>query len=114
MTRVKRGVIKNKRRKNILAKTKGYRNAKKSKKRQAKEAIFHAGTHAFNDRRKKKNDFRRLWQVRIGAALKPHDLSYSKFIKALKDKKIEIDRKILSELAKDNPETFSRIVEEVK
>lgn len=94
--------------------TKGYRNARKSKKRQAKEAIVHAGSHALAHRRRKKGDFRRLWQVRISAALKPHQISYSKFIKALKDKKIELDRKILSELAKDEPETFNQVVEEVK
>jgi large subunit ribosomal protein L20 len=114
MARVKRGTQKNKRRKNILKMTKGYRNARKSKKRQAKEAIVHAGSHALAHRRRKKGDFRRLWQVRISAALKPHQISYSKFIKALKDKKIELDRKILSELAKDEPETFNQVVEEVK
>src|SRR3989344_4851222 len=100
MTRVKRGVIKNKRRKNVLAQTKGYRNRRKNKEAQAKEAIFHAGTYAFNDRRKKKNNFRRLWQININTALRERGLSYSKFIGKLKKNKIELDRKILSQLAK--------------
>jgi len=114
MTRIKRGTIKNKRRKNILEKTKGYRNAKKSKKRQAKEAISHAGSHAFNDRRKKKNVFRRLWQVNINAALRNEGTTYSKFIGQLKKKNIELDRKVLAQMAKENPETFKRILEKVK
>ncbi|HJN63050.1 MAG TPA: 50S ribosomal protein L20 [Candidatus Paceibacterota bacterium] len=114
MTRVKRGTTKNKRRKNILKKTKGYRNAKKSKKKQAKEAIMHAGSHAFNDRRKKKNVFRRLWQVNINAALRKEGSTYSKFIGDLKKKKIEVDRKILAQIARENPDTFKRILEEVK
>jgi large subunit ribosomal protein L20 len=114
MTRVKRGTIKNKHRKNILKKTKGFRNARKSKKRQAKEAISHAGVHAFNDRRKKKNVFRRLWQVNINTALRKEGLTYSKFIGDLKKKEIEVDRKILSQIAKENPDTWKRILEEVK
>jgi len=114
MARVKRGTQKNKRRKNILKQTKGYRNARKSKKKQAKEAIAHAGTHAFRHRRKKKGDFRRLWQTRISAGLKPYEISYSKFIKALKDKKIELDRKIIADLAENEPKVFQKLVEEVK
>ena len=114
MSRVKRGVNKNKRRKSILSATKGYRNARKSKKKQAKEAIAHAGAHAFNDRRKKKNNFRRLWQVNINTALRKEGLTYSKFIGELKKKKVEVDRKILAQIAKENPETFKRILETVK
>ena len=97
-----------------MAQTKGYRNARKNKKRQAKEAIVHAGNHAFNDRRKKKNVFRRLWQVNINTALRKEGLTYSKFIGSLKKKNIEVDRKILSQVAKENPEAFKRILEEVK
>jgi large subunit ribosomal protein L20 len=114
MTRVKRGTIKNKSRKNILAQTKGFRNARKSKKRQAKEAIVHAGNHAFNDRRKKKRVFRKLWQVNINTALRKEGLTYSKFIGDLKKKDIEVDRKILSQIAKESPDSFKRILEEVK
>jgi large subunit ribosomal protein L20 len=113
MTRVKRGTIKNKSRKNVLAKTKGYRNARKSKKKQAKEAIVHAGNHAFNDRRKKKNNFRRLWQVNINTALRTDGTTYSKFMGQLKKNKVEIDRKILAQLSKENPETFKRLLEKV-
>jgi large subunit ribosomal protein L20 len=114
MTRVKRGTIKLKKRRSTLEKVKGYRHGRKSKKKQATEAISHAGAHAFAHRRKKKGDFRRLWQVRIGAALKEYDLSYSKFVGGLKKKNIEVDRKILSQIAKESPETFKRVVEEVK
>lgn len=114
MTRIKRGTIKSKRRKTTLKRVKGYRHGRKSKKKQATEAIAHAGAHAFAHRRKKKGDFRRLWQVRIGAALKEHDLSYSKFVGGLKKKSIEVDRKMLSQIAKESPETFKRIVNEVK
>jgi len=114
MTRVKRGTIKNKRRKETLSKVKGYRYGRGSKKRQAEEAIVHAGTHAFAHRKDKKADFRRLWQIKISAGLKEHELSYSKFIKMLKDGGIELDRKILADLAENEPEAFNRIVEEVK
>lgn len=114
MTRVKRGIIKNKRRKTTLAKVKGYRYGRGSKKRQAEEAIVHAGTHAFNHRKDKKGDFRRLWQIKISAALKEHELSYSKFVKLLKDKGIDLDRKILADLAENESEAFNRVVEQVK
>lgn len=114
MTRVKRGTISLKRRKNVLKQTKGYRHARSSKERAAREAIVHAGAYAFAHRRDKKSDFRRLWQTKIGAAVKPMGLSYSKFMGALKKKSIEIDRKILADLAEHNPDTFARIVEEVK
>ena len=109
MTRVKRGVIKNKRRKNILSQTKGFRFGRSTKEAQAKEAIMHAGAYAFAHRRDKKGVARRLWQVRINAAIRPLGMSYSKFIDALKKKNIGIDRKILATLAKDNPATFERI-----
>lgn len=114
MTRVKRGVIKNKRRKNVLAKTKGYRFGRSTKEAAAKEAIAHAGTYAFAHRRDKKNVNRRAWNVDINAGVRQHGLSYSKFIGALKKKNISIDRKILSNLAVNNPEIFKKIVESVK
>lgn len=103
-----------KRRRNILEQTKGYRFDRSKKKRAAREAIFHAHLHAFDHRRDKKGDFRRLWITRINAALMPFDLKYSRFIKALKDKNIGLDRKVLATVAKDNPEAFGRIVEKVK
>ena len=113
MARVKGGIMANKRRRNILSQTKGYRFDRSKKKRAAREAIFHAHLHAFAHRKDKKNDFRRLWITRINAAVRPHDLTYSRFMKLLTDKGIKVDRKILSTLAKDNPESFARLVESV-
>jgi large subunit ribosomal protein L20 len=112
MARVKGGKTSNKRRKNILAMTKGYRFGRSTKKRQAREAIFHAGKYAFAHRRDKKNDFRRLWNVRINAAL-GEELSYSKFMGALKKKGVLVNRKMLAELAQKSPESFSRLVKKV-
>ena len=103
-----------KRRRNILDEVKGYRLQRSKKKRVAREAIYHAQLHAFAHRKDKKNDFRRLWTVRINAALMAHGLKYSRFIKALKDKGILLDRKILATLALENPEAFNRVVAEVK
>src|ERR1051325_11544352 len=101
MARVKGGVTSNKRRKNILAQVKGYRFARSKKKRAAKEAIFHAGKYAFDHRRDKKNDYRRLFTVRINGALDAmgSEVSYSKLIGTLNKKKIGINRKMLAELA---------------
>jgi large subunit ribosomal protein L20 len=113
MTRVKRGTISLKRRRNILKQTKGYRFGRKSKERLAKEAILKAGTHAFSHRRKKKRVFRRLWQIKINAAIRPLGVSYSKLINALKKNNIEIDRKILSQMAQEKPEVFEKIVEKI-
>jgi len=114
MTRVKRGPASLKRRKNILKRAKGFRNARSTKERQAREALFHAGNHAFAHRRDKKNVFRRLWTTRINAAVHEHGMSYSVFINALKKKNIGLDRKILSNLAENNPDIFEKIVDEVK
>jgi len=114
MTRVKRGTISMKRRRNVLSQAKGYRYGRGSKERQAKEAILHAGNHAFAHRRDKKNDFRRLWQIKINAAVRPFGISYSKFIGALKKKNIGLDRKILADLAQSHPEAFEKVVEEAK
>lgn len=114
MARVKGGVTANKRRKYILEQTKGYRFGRSKKKREAREAIFHANLHAFDHRRDKKGDFRRLWITRINAALRPFDMKYSRFIKALADKNITLDRKVLATLAKDRPEAFAKVVEAVK
>jgi large subunit ribosomal protein L20 len=110
MTRVKRGVIKNKKRKNILAQTKGFRFGRSTKEAQAKEALMHAGAYSFAHRKDKKADARSLWTTRINAAVRPFEISYSRFIDALKKKKISLDRKILSDLAQHNPQTFERIV----
>jgi large subunit ribosomal protein L20 len=111
--RVKRGTTKLKHRKYVLAKTKGMRGNIRKKERQANEVLAHAGNHAFQHRKKKKGDFRALWTVRINAAVRPLGLTYSTFIKSLKEKDITVNRKMLAELAKDYPETFARLVGEV-
>ena len=114
MSRVKRGVLKTKTRRNLLKQVKGYRFGRSTKEAAAFEALAHAGDSAFSHRRDKKGDFRRLWNVRINAAVRPFGLSYSKFIDALKKKSIILDRKTLSNLAEKNPESFKRVVESVK
>jgi large subunit ribosomal protein L20 len=114
MSRVKGNKTAHKKRKNILKLAKGYRFGRSKKFRQAKEAILHAGNHAFTHRKDKKGDFRRLWTIKINAAVRPFELSYSKFIDLLTKKNIGLDRKILADLAENNPETFERIVNEVK
>src|SRR5580658_9266804 len=110
MPRVKRGVIANKRRRNVLKSTKGFMWSRKSKERAAKEALLHAWTHAFRGRKEKKRNFRALWTVKIGAAVREQGISYSKFIDALKKNKIELDRKILADLAEHEPEVFKKVV----
>jgi large subunit ribosomal protein L20 len=114
MARVKRGTTKAKHRRNVLKLAKGYRFGRRSKEKQAKEAIRHAGVHAFNHRRRKKADFRKLFTVRLNAAVRGFDMNYSNFINALKKKNVSLDRKILSKIADSHPETFERIVKEVK
>lgn len=118
MPRVKRGKIALKRRRNILRQTKGFRWQRRSKERAAKEALLHAGVHAFHDRRKKKRNFRALWNIKINAALrqahgKPSGLSYSKFIHQLKKSGILLNRKMLAELAEKHPGVFKVILKEV-
>ncbi len=111
--RVKRGTTHLKRRKRLLKKTKGYRWGRKKKAKLAKEAVLHAGAHAYRDRRRKKRDFRKLWTIKINAGARAHDLTYSKFIKALKDNKIELDRKILAHLAEHEPQAFETIIKTI-
>lgn len=121
MSRVKGGVTSLKRRRNVLKMVKGYRFARSKKERAAREAIFHAGKYAFAHRRDKKNDFRKLWNVRINAGLdvlavkgaNGKELSYSRLIDAMNKKKVIINRKMLATLAETNPETFKRIVSKV-
>lgn len=114
MTRVKRGVMAHKRRKKVIKQAKGFKWGRKSKYKLAKDALKHAWTHAYVDRKKKKRNFRRLWQIKINAASRAHGLTYSKFINKLKKAKIEIDRKILAHLAEKQPEVFGKIVEKIK
>lgn len=114
MPRVKRGTTHTKKRRSLLSKTKGYRNGRKNLIKQAKEAVVKAGAHAFVDRRKKKRTNRGLWQVKISSFVKENGLSYSKFINLLKVNKIEIDRKVLADLAVNNKKVLSGIMEEVR
>jgi large subunit ribosomal protein L20 len=114
MARVKRGTTGTKTRRNILKQAKGYRFGRSNKEKQAKEALLHAGAHAAAHRRKKKGDFRRLWNIKIGAAARAEGISYSKFIDALKKKKVGLDRKVLANLAEKEPDTFKEITNFVK
>lgn len=114
MTRVKRGVIASKRRKNLLKHAKGYRWGRKSKFRLAKDATMHAWSSAFNDRRKKKGEYRRLWQIQLNAAARERGLTYSKLIAGLKKANVEIDRKIMASLAANDPKVFDKIIELAK
>jgi len=114
MTRIKRGILNVKKRKKILSYTKGFKWGRKSKERLAKEALLHAWTYAFRDRKNKKREFRKLWQLKINAACRENNLSYSQFINLLKKANIQLDRKILAELAEFYPEIFKKIIEEIK
>ena len=114
MTRVKRGILKNKRKKKILKLAKGYRNARSTKYKQAKQAVIRAGQHAFAHRRKKKREFRKQWQILISAFVKQEGLSYSKFMDLVHKKNIGVNRKMMAEMIKENPEAMKRIIEQVK
>ena len=110
MTRIKRGVQHSKHRRNILKDTKGYMWGRKSKIKLAKTAVLKAGVNAYRDRRLKKRDNRGVWIIRLNAALRPHNLSYSKFMDKLKKSGIVLNRKILSELAGAHPNIFEKII----
>jgi len=114
MSRVKRGTTSNKHRRKVLKAAKGYRFGRSKKEVEAKVALRKAGVYQFVHRKDKKNDFRRMWSVKINAGLRPMGYTYSKFIGAALKKKILLDRKILALLAEKNPETFANVVNEVK
>jgi large subunit ribosomal protein L20 len=114
MARAKGGAVAMKRRRKILAQVKGYRFGRSKKKRQAIEAIHHAHLHAFAHRKDKKNDFRRLWTVRLNAGLKAAGLKYSVFMRDLKVKGINLNRKMLAALADERPEAFNRFLAQMK
>jgi large subunit ribosomal protein L20 len=114
MARVKRGVIAGRRHKKVLAKAKGYYNARRKVFRAAKQAVIKAGQYAYRDRRAKKREFRALWIARINAAARLHGLSYSRLINGLLKAGIEIDRKVLAELAVHDPAAFGVIAEQAK
>ncbi|MDO8435894.1 MAG: 50S ribosomal protein L20 [bacterium] len=113
MARVKRGKIAHKKRKHLLKYAKGFRWGRKAKYKLAKDALYHAWKYAYRDRRVKKREKRALWQIKINAACREQGISYSKFIYGLKQKNIALDRKILSNLAQNNPQIFTKIIEKV-
>ena len=114
MARVKRGVTAKRRHKKVLEQAKGYYGNKSRSFRSANEQLMHSGQYAFRDRRAKKGEFRRLWIQRINAGCRLHDLSYSRFIAGLNAAGVEVDRKILAELAVNDPAAFGALVEAAK
>ncbi len=112
MVRVKRGKISVKKREKILRYTKGFKWGRKSKERLAREALLHAWTHAFEGRKLKKRDFRRLWQTKIKAALNQKGVKYNEFIHCLKSKNINLNRKTLAQLAEFYPKVFEAVIQE--
>lgn len=114
MTRVKKGVHALKRRRSILKQTKGMRHGRSTKERQAKDALLHAGNYSFAHRKDKKSHNRKLWNIKINAGARELGMSYSKMIDALKKNKIELDRKILADLAEHNPKTFAQVLAKIK
>lgn len=113
MVRVKGGVMSKKRRKKVIKYAKGFKYGRKNKYRQAREALLHAWSHAFKDRKRKKREKRKLWQVKINAAVREKGLNYSKFISLLKKQNIKLDRKILAELAEKHPKVFEKIIKDI-
>jgi len=114
MARVKRGLMRHKRHKKIIAKASGYWGRKKNVFSRANEQVMKSGQYAFRDRRAKKRDFRRLWIARISGALSAHDLKYSQFISGLTKSGIEVNRKVLSELAINDPKAFGAVVDQAR
>lgn len=114
MPRVKRGTIAHKKREKLLKLTKGFKWGRKSKEKAAKEALLHGLSRMFRGRKERKRNFRTLWNVRVNAAARTEGMTYSKLISALKKKNVLLNRKMLSELAADEPETFKKIIEFVK
>ena len=114
MARVKTGVVRRRRHKKILKLARGFYSARHKHFRKAKEQLERSIVYAYRDRRRKKRDFRRLWIVRINAACRLNDISYSRFINGLKKAKIELDRKVLADLAMNDAAGFAKVVESVK
>jgi large subunit ribosomal protein L20 len=114
MARIKRGVAARKRHKKVLNKAKGYYGNKSRSFRAANEQVMRSGQYAFRDRRARKGEFRRLWIQRINAACRQNDMSYSRFVAGLHAADIEVDRKVLAELAVSDPATFATLVERAR
>ncbi len=114
MARIKRGILVQKKHKKLRKAVTGFRTSRKHSIKLARQAFLKAGVYAYRDRKAKKRNFRSLWIVRINAALQPLNLGYNQFIHQLKLKKIELDRKILAQLAHQHPQIFSALVEKIK
>jgi len=114
MTRIKRSILTQKKHKKLRKAVKGFRTSRRKSIKLARQAYIKSLSYAYRDRRVKKRTWRSLWITRINAALTPLDIGYNKFIKALKDKKVELDRKILAQLAHQHPKIFTNLVTKVK
>lgn len=114
MVRVKVGITRRRRHKKVLAATKGYRGARRRRFKVAREAMIKARAYAYRDRRTRKRNFRRLWITRVSAACRQAGMSYSVFINALKNSNIQLNRKMLSEIAVRHPDAFTKIIDTVK
>lgn len=114
MVRVKGGMTTRRKHKKVLKLAKGYWMTRHKQFKKAKEAVLHAGAYAFAGRKLKKRDFRTLWIIRLNAALRTLGLTYSKFINQLRSKKVELDRKVLAQIAVEHPKAFEKLVEKVK
>lgn len=114
MARVKRGVVTHRKHKKLHSLTKGYRGGRGKLVKEAKSALLHAGEYAFAGRKNRKRDMRRLWIIQLGNAVRAEGLSYSKFIAGLKAKNINLDRKIMAEMAVHHKEDFKQIISQVK
>lgn len=114
MTRVKRGTAHVKRRNNLLEDAKGYRWNRKNLFREAKQAVIKAGSYAYRDRRAKKRTMRALWITRLNIAVRELGMKYSQLVKVMKDKQMTLDRKVLSQMAVENPQVFTKFIEGIK
>ncbi len=112
--RVKRGTTKKRKHKKVLKAAKGYQLTYSKLYRRAKEALLHAGKYSYDHRKKRRAQMRKIWIKRINGALTQHDMKYSEFIHKLSEKKVEVNRKMLAEIAVNNPEAFGQIVETIK
>ena len=114
MARIKRSVHAKKKRREILEKAKGYQGSRRKRYRVAKEQVMHSGNYAYRDRRDRKAQFRRLWIARINAGVRPHGISYSRFMSGLRVAGVDVDRKILADLAVNDPGALAQLVETAK
>lgn len=114
MARIKRGTVSRRKHKKLLERAKGYRMTRHRLVGVAREAVLHAGQYAYIGRKRRKRDMRSLWILRLSQAVKPLGISYNRFIHALKESKIDLDRKVLADLVVNEPEVFKMIVEQVK